>query len=64
MLDGTNVIDWIFRAEQFFDYYHTLDIECLTVATIHIDKEVVPWFETMQWTNPFCSWQTLTELLS
>jgi len=58
--DGTNGIEWIFKTEQFFDYYHTPDIERLTVAAIHMDKEVVPWFQMMLRTNPFHSWQALT----
>jgi len=40
--NGKNVLEWIFRAEQFFDYYGTLDPDRLTIAFVHLDKEVVP----------------------
>jgi hypothetical protein len=30
--DGTNLHEWIFRAEQFFDYYDTPDVDCLTIV--------------------------------
>lgn len=45
--DGTNVLEWIFRAEQFFDYHNTPDVGRLTIASIHMDKEVVPWYQMM-----------------
>lgn len=40
--DGSDVLQWIFKAEQFFNYYNTPDEHCLTIAAIHLDKEVVP----------------------
>jgi len=46
--DGTNVLQWIFKAEQFFDYYGTPNLQRLTIAAIHMDKDVVPWFQMMQ----------------
>jgi hypothetical protein len=42
--DGTNVHEWIFRAEQFFEYYDTPDLDRLTIASVHLDKDVVPWY--------------------
>ncbi|CAJ2635781.1 unnamed protein product [Trifolium pratense] len=47
--DGKNVHEWIFRAEQFFEYYDTPDPDRLTIASVHLDKDVVPckscvWF--------------------
>jgi hypothetical protein len=42
--NGTNVHEWIFRAEQFFDYYDTPDIDRLTISSVHLDKDVVPWY--------------------
>ena len=45
--DGKNVLDWIFQAEQFFDYYGTVDSERLTITSVHLDQDVVPWFQMM-----------------
>ena len=36
--DGSEVLQWIFKAEQFFDYYNTPDPQRLTIATIHIER--------------------------
>lgn len=51
--DGKNVASWIFKAQQFFDYYNTPDSESLTIASVHLDQEIVPWYQMMQKVNPF-----------
>lgn len=43
--DGSEVLQWIFKAEQFYDYYNTSDAYRLTIAVIHLEKDVVPWFQ-------------------
>lgn len=58
--DGKNVMDWIFKAEQFFDYYTTPDSDRLTIASVHLDREVVPWYQMIQKTEPFMTWKNLT----
>jgi hypothetical protein len=61
--DGSNVHEWIFRAKQFFDYYDTPDHDRLTISSVHLDKDVVPWYQMMQRTHPFTSWIELTRAL-
>nr|KYP47443.1 hypothetical protein KK1_030902 [Cajanus cajan] len=43
--DGSEVLQWIFKAKQFFDYYKTTDEQRLLIASVHLEKEVVPWFQ-------------------
>ncbi|GAU19157.1 hypothetical protein TSUD_79800 [Trifolium subterraneum] len=61
--DGTNVHEWIFRAEQFFEYYDTPDLDRLTISSVHLDKDVVPWYQMLQRTHPFTSWIEFTRAL-
>ncbi|GAU44596.1 hypothetical protein TSUD_187860 [Trifolium subterraneum] len=61
--DGTNVHEWIFRAEQFFYYYNTPDSDRLTISSIHLDKDVVPWYQMVQRLHPFTSWIEFTRAL-
>ncbi|MCI32277.1 hypothetical protein A2U01_0053490, partial [Trifolium medium] len=61
--EGTNVQEWIFRAEQFFEYYDTPDLDRLTIASVHLDKDVVPWYQMVQRTHPFQSWIEFTHAL-
>ncbi|GAU37387.1 hypothetical protein TSUD_22610 [Trifolium subterraneum] len=48
---------------QFFDYYDTPDIDCLTISSVHLDKDVVPWYQMVQRTHPFTSWVEFTRAL-
>ncbi|XP_050907589.1 uncharacterized protein LOC127121009 [Lathyrus oleraceus] len=61
--DGSDVLNWIFRSEQFFEYYATPDPQRLTIAAIHMEKDVVPWFQMMARNNPFQSWAAFTRAL-
>jgi hypothetical protein len=61
--DGSDALAWIFKANQFFDYYHTPDPERLTIAAVHLDHSVVPWFQMIQRASPFRSWQGFTRAI-
>ena len=61
--DGSEVLQWIIKAEQFFHYYHTPEDQRLTIAAIHMDTDVVPWFQMMLKTNLFQSWTLFTKAL-
>ena len=61
--DGSKVLQWILKAEHFFNYYNTLDPQHLMIATIHIEKEVVPWFQMTNRATPFQSWIEFTRAL-
>jgi len=53
--DGSEVLQWIFRAEQFFYYYNTPDEQRLLIASVHLEKEVVPWFQMQSHNQAFPS---------
>ncbi|RDX64595.1 Retrovirus-related Pol polyprotein from transposon 17.6, partial [Mucuna pruriens] len=57
------VMEWSFNVEQFFEYYDTPDVDRLTIAAMHLDQEVIPWFQMMQRSHPFQSWQVFTRAL-
>lgn len=40
--DGSDPLNWLFRAEQFFAYYATQDSQRLTIAAVHFEGSVVP----------------------
>lgn len=58
--DGSEVLQWIFKAEQFFSYYNTPDDHRLTIAAIHFDKDVIPWYQMMTRHDSFHSWVAFT----
>lgn len=61
--DGSDVMNWIFRAEQFFDYYSTPDAQRLIIAAVHMENDVVPWFQMISRNHPFQSWAMFTRAL-
>lgn len=61
--DGHNVLDWIFKAEQFFEYYAIDEVDRLSIASVHLENDVVPWFQMMQRSTPFHSWHEFIEAL-
>ncbi|WVZ24525.1 hypothetical protein V8G54_003069 [Vigna mungo] len=61
--DGIEVLQWIFKAEQFFNYYRTPDDQRLIIASIHLEKEVIPWFQMQNRANAFPSWVAFTRAL-
>lgn len=60
---GTDALQWIFQAKQFFDYYAIPDNHRLKIASIHFDGPIVPWFERLQKSGKLTSWQVLTKSL-
>jgi hypothetical protein len=58
-----NVLNWIFKAEQFFYYHNTPDADRLVISSVHLDHDVVPWFQMIQRSHPFRSWQEFTRAL-
>ncbi|GKE80169.1 hypothetical protein Tco_1550169, partial [Tanacetum coccineum] len=35
--DGSGPLNWLFRAEQFFTYYDTPDVQRITIAFVHFE---------------------------
>ncbi|KAJ1380495.1 Retrotransposon gag domain [Sesbania bispinosa] len=57
--DGTDPLHWLFRAEQFFSYYDTPDLQPLTIAGIHFEESVIPWFQMLHKSNLVPTWAAL-----
>ncbi|KAF1861749.1 hypothetical protein Lal_00026179 [Lupinus albus] len=61
--DGTNTLNWIFKANQFFEYYNTPDLDRIMIATVHMEGDVIPWFQLLHKHTPFQTWHTLVEAI-
>ncbi|XP_019455099.1 PREDICTED: uncharacterized protein LOC109356222 [Lupinus angustifolius] len=57
--DGTNTLNWIFKANQFFEYYNTPDLDRIMIAAVHMEGDVIPWFQLLHKQTPFQTWHTL-----
>nr|KYP32203.1 hypothetical protein KK1_047162 [Cajanus cajan] len=61
--NGSNVLEWIFKVEQFFMYYNTPNDQRLMIVAVHLDADVIPWFQMLTKNNPFQSWVGFTRAL-
>jgi len=61
--NGSNALEWIFKAEQFFTYYNILGAQCLNIVAVHMDVDVIPWFQMMDKNTLFQSWVGFTRAL-
>ncbi|XP_019425047.1 PREDICTED: uncharacterized protein LOC109333920 [Lupinus angustifolius] len=62
--DGTtSVLEWIFKAEKFFNYHNTPDLSRVDIAAMHFEKDVVPWFQMLHRISAISSWLDLTRAM-
>ena len=62
--DGTSsVLQWIVKADKFFNYHNTQDVDHVEIASMHFEKDVVPWFQMLQKIDVVTTWETLTRAL-
>nr|KYP73578.1 hypothetical protein KK1_006221 [Cajanus cajan] len=59
--DGSEPLNWLFRAEQFFALYQTPEPQRLAIAAIHMEGDAGPWFQMLQKMNLLPNWQALVQ---
>ncbi|RRT63920.1 hypothetical protein B296_00015588 [Ensete ventricosum] len=52
------------RAERYFRFYRTADATRVEVATIHLEGDVIQWFNWFEHTHVGLSWQRFKEGLN
>ncbi|XP_045809999.1 uncharacterized protein LOC123904368 [Trifolium pratense] len=52
--DGSNVLEWLFQIEAFFDFHDTPTTSRLQIVSFHLDGRAAAWFQ----------WATRNKLLS
>lgn len=57
--DGSDPLNWLFRAEQFFAYYATPYAQRLTIVAVHFKGSVVSCFHMLVKANQLSSWADL-----
>ncbi|KAF7821825.1 Transposon Ty3-I Gag-Pol polyprotein [Senna tora] len=61
--NGSEPLHWLFKAEKFFAYYETPDDQRVTIAAVHFEGVVVPWFQMMSKSSRVDSWVTLSKAI-
>lgn len=60
---GEDTMQWIFQAEQFFNYYAVPNAQQLKIVAVHFHGLVIPWFLMLHKSGKMISWKSLTTLL-
>jgi len=63
MFDGENPTSWIYKVEQFFEHYHTLERQKLKLAEVHMEGEALNWFRKSEECGYFHNWMGFTDAL-
>lgn len=58
--DGSNPLDWIFQAEQYFEYTQTPPHQRLTFAPFFMQGAALTWFKWMHSNHQLSSWEGFT----
>ena len=45
--DGSNVSSWIFKMEQFFQFYNTPKDQRVLISSFHLEGPALRWFKWM-----------------
>jgi len=61
--DGTDPCGWIFKISQFFNYHHTPEEKCITVASFYLDGLTLSWYQWMYHNGQIESWQQFLQAL-
>jgi hypothetical protein len=59
--DGSNLTDWLFKIEAFFDFHTTPEVDRLQIVSFHLDGRAAGWFQWAMRNNLLPSWQIFKE---
>ncbi|MCH98142.1 hypothetical protein A2U01_0019141, partial [Trifolium medium] len=59
--DGSNLTDWLFQIEAFFDYHATPEASRLQIVAFHLDGRAAAWFQWAMRNGLLSSWPVFRE---
>ena len=60
---GEDPASWVYKANQYFNFYHTPFNEKLLMASFHMDGDALIWFQDCEETGIFNNWEGFVEAL-
>jgi hypothetical protein len=61
--DGTNVLDWIFQAEQFFMFYNISPENRVPMVAFYMKREALGWYKWMYQNHQLLDWLSFSREL-
>ncbi|RRT76239.1 hypothetical protein B296_00023820 [Ensete ventricosum] len=56
-----DIIGWISCAEHYFGFYRTTNTTMVEIATIHLEGDVIQWFNWFEHTHEGLTWWQFKE---
>lgn len=61
--DGTDPLEWLFQADQFFAFYNIAFESRLAMASFYMKGEALSWYKWMYQNNQLTDWEAFTRAL-
>ncbi|XP_062104440.1 uncharacterized protein LOC133815643 [Humulus lupulus] len=61
--DGTNVEDWVYKINKFFDLHRVENPIRLTIVPFHLEGVSCTWFQWMEKSGSFTDWESFLRAL-
>ncbi|XP_058784315.1 uncharacterized protein LOC131659094 [Vicia villosa] len=63
MFDGSNPLDWLFQAEQFFNFYNMPPENRLSLISFYMKGDALSWFKWMHQSHLLTDWFSFLKAL-
>lgn len=63
VFDGTNPLEWIFQAEQFFSHYAIMPQQRLLYISPYLAGDALGWYQWMHHNGLLSTWDEFTHAL-
>ena len=60
---GDDPVIWVYKANQYFNFYKTPLSERLLMASFHMDGDALVWFQDCEASGVFMAWESFVEAL-
>ncbi|KAG2716720.1 hypothetical protein I3760_03G141200 [Carya illinoinensis] len=61
--NGSKPMEWILKAEQFFEYFNTLDEHKLQISSFHMEGKTLSWYFWLRDSGPIRGWEDFISAL-
>lgn len=55
--DGDDPIEWVYKAEQHFDYFLVSPEKKVKMVSFHLDREALQWYQWEECASSCSSWE-------
>ncbi|KAI5335346.1 hypothetical protein L3X38_025479 [Prunus dulcis] len=58
--DGDDPIEWVYKAEQYFDYVSVPNKKKVKMVSFHLDREALQWYQWEEYASSLSKWEDFT----